>query len=406
MMNPSLLPRRCRCAPASRRLSLLPGLALLLLLGLACQAPSAETDPNRAAFVTRLGADTLAVEQFVRTPERIEATVVLRTPTTTLRRYVLDAHADGTLRRFEGTVHDPSAPADAPPLRRDVATIEGDSLRMETTEDGQTRTYRIAGDGRMLPFLDMIHWPFELMLTRAYGGAQDSLTQDLFTGRNALAFVVRRLSADSMTVTHPFRGTMGVRVDAAGRLVRLDAGATTRKLVVTRVPAIDVAAMAQTFAARDAQGRSFGPLSTRGQAEAFIDGATIRVDYGVPSKRGRTIFGALVPWGTLWRTGANRATHFATDRDLQMGDLQVPVGEYTLYTIPEPSGGTLIINRQTGQGGTTYHEDRDLGRVAMTISKLPETVETFTIGLEDTAQGGVLTLQWDRTAFAVPFTVQ
>ncbi len=390
----------------SHRLSLALGLALLFALNLACETPEAATDPNRAAFVTRLGDDTLAVEEFVRTPPRMEATVVLRTPTTTLRRYVLDLNPDGTLRRFEAAVHDPSAPADAPPLRQDVATVEGDSLRLETTEDGQTQTYRVAGDGRMLPFLDMIHWPFELMLTRAYDGAQDSVTQDLFAGRNALAFVVRRLDADSMTVTHPFRGTMGVRVDEAGRLLRLDAGATTRKLVVERVPSVDVAAMAQTFAARDAQGRAFGPLSARGEAQAVVAGATIRVDYGVPSKRGRDIFGALVPWGERWRTGANRATHFSSDRDLVMGALEVPAGEYTLYTIPEPSGGTLIINRQTGQGGTTYNADRDLGRVAMTISKLPETVETFTIRVDEAPQGGILKLQWDRTEFTVPFTVK
>ncbi len=63
----------------------------------------------------------------------------------------------------------------------------------------------------------------------------------------------------------------------------------------------------------------------------------------------------LVPWGALWRTGANRATHFTTDRTLQLRDLTVPAGTYTLYTIPEPDGGPLIVNRQTGEGGTTYN---------------------------------------------------
>ena len=132
----------------------------------------------------------------------------------------------------------------------------------------------------------------------------------------------------------------------------------------------------------------------------------LTVDYGVPSKRGREIFGALVPWGEVWRTGANRATHFSTSWALQMGDLEIPAGEYTLYTIPQPDGGTLIINRQTGQGGTSYDEARDLGRVAMTTEMLSNTVEDFTIRVEDTETGGTLRLLWDRTAFVVPFTVQ
>lgn len=370
------------------------------------EATALAQDDNTAAFITWLGDDTLAVEQFRRGAERMEATVVLRTPQTTVRRYVLDTTPDGQLQRLETSVHDSATPTDAGLLRREVITVEGDSLLIEATEEGETQTRRIAGGAEALPFLDMIHWPFEMVLTRAYASGQDSVAQPLFTGRGTQPFVVRRLSADSMTVRHPFRGTMGVRVDDEGRLVRLDASKTTRKLTVERVPPVDIEALARRFVERDAEGGSFGPLSGRGAAEATVDGATISVDYGVPSKRGRDIFGALVPWGAVWRTGANRATHLTTDRALRMGDLVVPAGEYTLFTIPEADGGLLIISRQTGQGGTSYDETQDLGRVAMTREPLPETVEDFTIRVEDTDAGGDLKLMWDQTAFVVPFTVE
>lgn len=314
--------------------------------------------------------------------------------------------SEGQLERYEAVVRDPLAPGDTAPLRRTVVTPTGDSLQVEVTEAGETQPRRIAGNADALPFIDMVHWPFELMLTRAHATGQDSVAQPLFTTRGTQPFVVRRLTPDSMSVAHPFRGTMGVRVDDAGRLLHLDASNTTRTLTVRRVPSIDAAAQAQTFAARDAQGQSFGALSGQGTTETTVDGAAITVDYGVPSKRGREIFGALVPWGTVWRTGANRATHFTTDRALQLRDLTVPAGEYTLYTIPEPDGGTLIVNRQTGQGGTTYDEAQDLGRVAMTRETLQNTVEDFTIRVEDTDEGGALRLLWDQTAFVVPFTVQ
>lgn len=397
-----------RPTPFLLRYAVLASLLFMALsLNLACNASSnAETASNEAAFTTWLGNDTLAVEQFTRSPEQMEATVVLRTPETTVHDYTLTMTPDGQLERYEAVVRDPLAAEDAAPRRRTVVTPSDDSLRVEITEDGTTQTRRIAGGPDALPFIDMVHWPFDLILTRAYATGQDSVAQPLFTTRGTQPFIVRRLAPDSMTVTHPFRGTMGVRVDDAGRLLLLNASNTTRKLTVRRVPSIDIEAQAQTFAVRDAQGQSFGALSGRGNAEATVDGATIAVDYGVPSKRGRDIFGALVPWGDVWRTGANRATHFATDRTLQLRDLTVPAGEYTLYTIPEPDGGTLIVNQQTGQGGTTYNEEQDLGRVAMTRESLPSSVEDFTIRVEDTDEGGTLRLLWDQTAFVIPFTIQ
>lgn len=390
------------------RRSLLSGLLLIALgLNLACDAPSEQSAASDdAAFVTWLGDDTLAVEQFARDAEQMTATVVLRTPETTLRTYTLDVTPDGLMERFEAVVRDPMADAGADPLRRTVVVPENDSLRVETTEDGETETRRVAGGADSLPFLDMIHWPFDLMLARAYATGRDSVAQPLFTGGGTQPFVVRRLAADSMTVTHPFRGTMGVTVDDAGRLVHLDASNTTRALTVRRTSSVDIEALAQRFAEADAEGQSFGALSGRGTAETTVDGAEITVDYGVPAKRGREIFGALVPWGEVWRTGANRATHFTTSQTLQMGDLTVPAGEYTLFTIPEPDGGTLIINEQTGQGGTSYDEAQDLGRVDMTTETLSQTVEDFTIQVEDTDDGGALRLMWDQTAFVIPFTVE
>ena len=366
----------------------------------------ADRDLETVAFVTTLGNDTLAVEQVRRTPERVEATVVLRSPRTTVTQYRLDLDGAGGFSRYEATTRLPGAPSEAMPLRQETVVPQGDSLRMSVTEGEDTRVRTIAGDAQALPFIDMVHWPFDLMLERARASGQDSVAQPLFTERGVMLFTIGKgADAHSTTVTHPFRGTMQVEADAEGRLLALDAGATTRKLAVTRVEAVDVDALVRRFAARDAAGTPFGPLSGRGEVTAQTGGATITVDYGQPARRGRELFGALVPWGELWRTGANRATHFETTRDLLVGNLRVPAGEYTLFTIPEPEGGVLIFNRQTGQGGTTYDEAQDLGRVPMSVSALPEPVELFTIAVEEGATGGAIELRWGRTAFSVPFTI-
>ena len=84
--------------------------------------------------------------------------------------------------------------------------------------------------------------------------------------------------------------------------------------------------------------------------------------------RDRKIFGGLVPYGQVWRTGANSATSLKTDVDLTIGGAPVPAGSYTLYTIPTETGWKLIINKQTGQWGTDYDEKQDLARVDMKVT--------------------------------------
>jgi hypothetical protein len=121
--------------------------------------------------------------------------------------------------------------------------------------------------------------------------------------------------------------------------------------------------------------------------------------------RGRRIMGGLVPYGRVWRTGANAATTLVTDVDLRIGDVSVPRGTYTLYTIPAPGGWTLIVNKQTGQWGTQYHPERDFARIPLRVSPLRDPVEQFTIGLERArgAAPDTLALTWETTRAWVPF---
>jgi hypothetical protein len=148
-------------------------------------------------------------------------------------------------------------------------------------------------------------------------------------------------------------------------------------------------------------------LSPRDTTEHSIGPAHLVIDYGRPSKRRREIFGTLVPYGALWRTGANEATHLRTDRDLMIGTIRVPRGTYTLWTIPARDAWTLIVNRQTGQWGTDYDKTQDLGRTQMKVATLEEPVEQFAITIEPTRAGsGLLIMRWDTTQASVPIYVE
>ena len=229
--------------------------------------------------------------------------------------------------------------------------------------------------------------------------------QQLWTGRGFSTFIIAKEGKDSLTVRHPSRGVMGVDIDANGNIELLDAGLTTRKLKVRRVNTVDINTLARQYAQADKNGKTFGELSGAPEEHFEFNGAEFDVSYGAPQKRGRTIFGGIVPWGKLWRTGANRATHFTTSKDLNIEGLTVPAGEYTLFTIPQPDGGILIINKQTGQNGQSYDEARDLGRVPMTISQQNEVTEPFTIKVVENGNGGSIQLIWDQTVLSVDFTI-
>lgn len=138
-------------------------------------------------------------------------------------------------------------------------------------------------------------------------------------------------------------------------------------------------------------------------AEAVIAGKKISIEYSRPSMKGRQVFGGIVPYGQVWRTGANEATTLKTEADLQFGNLSVPKGTYTIFSVPEADKWTLVINKQTGQWGTEYQQAQDLGRVPMTVSKTDKPVEMFTIALEPKGNGGTLKMTWENTAASVDF---
>jgi hypothetical protein len=383
---------------------LYPALAAALFTA----APAA-AQADSAALLTVLGRDTLALERWVRTPERVTAEAVVRSPRTTYRRYVLDLAPDGRMRRFEERTFDPANTAGAP-VRTDVYESEESGWTHTLSQGDSVATARVEAPAEALPWVDLVHWPFELVLMRARGGQGGAAP--LLSGGRALAYTVTPAESGGWTLTHPFRGPSVARVDAQGRLLSLDAAATTRKVIVTRQPWVEIEGPAMRWAQADREGRGMGELSGRGREEATVAGARILVDYGQPQRRGRDIFPGVVRWGQVWRTGANRATHFSTDRPLVLGDpatgtVEVPAGEYTLFSIPQADGGWLIVNRQTGQTGTAYDSAQDLGRVRMRRRTVPEPVEAFTIRAETVCgDAGMLRLSWDTSEFTIPFRVR
>jgi hypothetical protein len=143
--------------------------------------------------------------------------------------------------------------------------------------------------------------------------------------------------------------------------------------------------------------------SPPGTASVVLNGKNITIDYSRPYLKGRKIGGEIVPYGQVWRTGANEATTLTTEADLDIGGTSVPAGKYTLWTLPSEGTWKLIVNKQTGQWGTNYDESQDFARIDMQKSQTQQPVEQFTMSFDkkgnDTAD---LVLEWGSTRVSVP----
>jgi hypothetical protein len=147
-------------------------------------------------------------------------------------------------------------------------------------------------------------------------------------------------------------------------------------------------------------------VTPRQQVDTRIGDCHISIEYGGPFKRGREIWGSLVPWNRWWMPGADETTTLTTSLPIAIGDLAVPAGDHTLYTIPSDSHFQLVVNNELNTFHTYYNQRADLGRVPMTLRKLQEPVEEMTFTVEPRSEGGgTLALSWDDREYSVAFTI-
>ncbi|HEX9936591.1 MAG TPA: DUF2911 domain-containing protein [Longimicrobium sp.] len=369
---------------------------------LAPAAAAAQERADSAAFVVRLGRDTTSIERVVRTPTRVVAEAVQRSPSTLLQRLVMELTPRGEVSR---SVYTATRPGSAEPFFTRTMTVDGDSVTVVNTQGTNTSTRRIAARNA-IPVTGPFYSPYEMAMMRAVAGRQPRTTVQLLQPSATVDIPLERVGADSIALTNQFQERMRARVDARGRLLNLHTPAFT---TVERVAWLELEPLVREFAARDAAGRGMGPLSPRQASRAFVGGANLWLDYSRPAMRGRPIWGALVPYGAVWRMGANDAAHFATDRRVRVGELTLEPGTYTLFLLPTADAWTLVVNRKTGMSGLEHDPAADVGRVPMTRETLERPAEQFTMDLRPAANaptGATLYVAWDRQAATVPIRVE
>jgi len=401
-----------RLSPVWAALSVGPlrGLALAGVGALTLGCGGGGAGPVTKAFVERLGTDTMSVEVYTRTANGFEGAVLVRAPVTRVAHYEATLAGDGTVERMHVQWTTPPENPDGPPSAASTVDVQGDSATIEVEGGQNPGTRRVAVPAGVIPTVGKNPMAFAVLeqaVMQAMASGADSFPVDLLSAgrgqvqRNAIV----RMGPDSIAFDY-FGSPFMAAIDASGHILGRSGYRTTAKLVGEQASGVDLEALAADFAARDARGEGLGVPSPLATVEETVDGAILRVVYSRPAKRGREIWGGLVPFGEVWRTGANAATEFSTDRDLMIGDVLVPAGTYSLFSLFTAESAQLIINKQTGQSGTVYDAGQDLARVEMAEEAVTTPVERFTIGIEPMADGGSLQLTWDRTRYSVPIRVR
>jgi hypothetical protein len=359
--------------------------------------------PDSSGFLIRLGADTLALERVVTYADSITGDFVTRAPHTS--RFTYTAHltpAPGRLVTAYVMTHYATGLTSSPVDVRLTADFAADSAHVIVQRKDSSHATSYAAPRKTVPLLEPGFGLHQILVSRALAAhgqripfAWVYVPDEVDTGS-----VMADSGNDAVRISTP-TDTIRALVDANGHVFTMTDPGGTLQATVTRIPWPDLDHWANDFMDRDARGKGLGSLSTRDTLRATVGGATLTVGYSRPAKRGREIFGNIVPWNTVWRTGADWATSFVTDRDLIINRTRVPAGSYTIFTIPNPSGWTLIVSRKTGEWGTEYDPSADLARIPMRSLSSPRPTERFTITVTSRGSVGVLRMSWDWVTAAV-----
>ncbi|HVX40074.1 MAG TPA: DUF2911 domain-containing protein [Gemmatimonadaceae bacterium] len=388
----------------------------LLLASIALAACVRSGRSDHYGFIARLGVDTVSLERVTRTGNTITSDEVDRFPRVHRRHTEITLAPDGSIQHLVMDITTPSEPANERE-RHIVADVTADSVIMTKRDGASYKRWAFAPHGApVVAHVPQMYSLYEIYfaaarhhLATATPGDTVPLRQ-FYIDREFDRFplghaTVHRLPDGKLEVWHDWLSGIGeATVDSAGRLRHYSGARSTYKVEVDRlaVPP-EIARVAAAFASAEQKSGGVKQLSVRDTTRATIGAASFTVDYGRPLARGRELLGNVIPYGEVWRTGANAATQFTTSAPITLAGIRVPAGTYTLWTLPRADGTTLIVNKQTGQWGTSYDPSRDLGRAPLQSERVAAPIEEFTITIEPLdARRGTLGIAWGPFRWTAP----
>ena len=373
-------------------------LSALFFISLMVKAQNEHQDSGYIIYT--LAKDTVEITHYRLTGDDFTATVVQRA-NSNVNKLKGRFFPNGELQYLEGYRYKPVIGKDSILLLTFRLYHKGDSTYVEEKNGDRITEKKYAGRAMVY------YWPYVHMsvLLAHYvpKNVGDSIAGNQL-GDPPAKFVVKRISDKKLMANSRYMGPFTLYLNERGKVDSIDAIGSSYNVKATIVPQLNLDSIILSYAKREQQFGPFGWPNQSDSVQTVIGNTSIKINYSRPSMRGRVIFGEVVPWNRVWRTGANQATRITVSHPLDFKGKILPAGEYSVFTMPSQTGWTLMFNKEANIWGTNYNPDHDMLRVPMQAEHLEEPVELMTIEVGPTSMGGAIHVIWERTKASAHFT--
>jgi hypothetical protein len=379
---------------------------LFALLFTSAYLSHAQQQPHYKGSLTyTLGKDTSAIGNYELNGRDFTLTEVSIIPTVNVSTLKGTFFPDGELKAAAGMSYDPSKGADSLEYAYKL-TYERDTTFLEIKSKGKTfiRKYPVKIMVANSLGGDVIIFMPALLASFAPKQTGDSVISSHIVFNSARKFIIKKTGEKKLLFGSSVMGMFTLFLDKGGRLKSVDGIGTSFNRKGNTGPYLNIDAVIASNVNVQRLHPPVGVVNILDSAKSAMNGAEIKVIYSRPSVRGRVIFGEVVPWNRVWRTGADAATKISLSKAVYFEGRELPAGEYSIFTVPGRNGWTLLFNKQASIWGTEHNAAYDFLKVPMKIESLNKPVELMTIEVAPNGNGGSINLIWDKVKASVGFT--
>jgi hypothetical protein len=373
-----------------------------ILLAIIFKQPVQSQVPYTASFVASLGTDTVIVETYNMVNNHLYGKAFIRYPEDYIGVFDVHFYPDGSIRTFNIEAMNPdnsSVPFNTKGrfsyrqnmlCENDTCTWFASSKNGNGEYMNKHAAHKMDFVGGWTPILSLIEWNCTRLIKSGNQNLPLTMINDYIGVRN---IGISKGGKDTIIFGGPFLEYTRIHVTPGGRIISYDGTGTPWNYLVTKLPPVNIDEIARRMSKKP----EIGIPSPEEVVQFKIAGSNIEISYGRPSKRGRKIFGGVVPYDSIWRTGASHPTKINFEDDVMFGETLIPKGRYSLYTIPRKDSWSLIFNTDLDTWPTDPNRSKDFKTVPLKLRKPPQQTEKFTIDIKPTQTGGNLSFTWDET---------
>lgn len=369
-----------------------------------CQVSNAQTSTTMGYVIYTLGTDTTFIGYYQMQQHDFEFKVMGR-PNLSVSTISGKLFPNGELKEATGYSYKPGANGEEKRLVDYTLSVNADSTFIKQVRDGKETSFKIPG---RIMLANALGTSFLFFLPLLTNYAPEKIGETVESYHYVLGqkrrFTIKRMAVDVLEMGSQVMGYFTIYLQPDGKLKRIDGIGTSWNVRGEVFNDLDLNAYIQKFVQRE-EVASVKPLNKQDSVLTTINGVEMRIDYSRPSKRGRVIFGEVVPWNRIWRTGANAPTKLALNKSIYFDGKELPAGLYSIFTLPAKDGFTLIINKQTNMWGTDHDPTFDFLQIPMKTKKLKEPVDMMSIDISQAGKEGIISISWDRLKTYATFKV-